>query len=64
MALITLLLVAVSFGAYVLYKYLESCRSHKVPIGLKPLPGPKGKALFDFLCDNDYSSLLRPKTPH
>jgi hypothetical protein len=46
MALLTLLLVAASFSAYVLYKYLESCRLHKVPTGLKPLPGPKGMALL------------------
>ncbi len=42
MALLTLLLAATLLGAFALYKYLESCRLHRIPTGLKPLPGPKG----------------------
>lgn len=55
MALLTLLVAAAFFSAYAIYKYVESCRSHKVPTGLKPLPGPKGMALFDF--PNNFSHL-------
>ena len=58
MALLTLLLAAAFFSAYAIYKYLESCRLHKVPTGLKHLPGPKGMALFDFLSNNNDPSLL------
>lgn len=43
MALPTLLLIAVVVGAYALYKYLDTSRRHRIPSGLKPLPGPKGK---------------------
>lgn len=42
MALPTFLLAAVLLGAYALYKYVESSRRHRIPKGLKPLPGPKG----------------------
>ncbi|KAJ4325590.1 hypothetical protein N0V94_000545 [Neodidymelliopsis sp. IMI 364377] len=42
MAYQTIILAAVCLGAFTLYKYLESCRRHKVPTGLKQLPGPKG----------------------
>lgn len=42
MALYTFSLVAVVLGAYILHKYLESSRRHRIPKGLKPLPGPKG----------------------
>jgi hypothetical protein len=42
MALPTLLLIAVLVGAYALYKYLDTSRRHRIPRGLKPLPGPKG----------------------
>jgi hypothetical protein len=44
MAFPTLLLVAVVLGTYALYKYWESSRRHRIPKGLKPLPGPKGMA--------------------
>jgi hypothetical protein len=45
MALPTLLLLAVIVGAYALYKYRDTSRRHRIPKGLKPLPGPKGTAL-------------------
>ena len=43
MAIPSLLLALVSLGAYVLYKVWESSRRNRIPTGLKPLPGPKGK---------------------
>jgi hypothetical protein len=43
MALPTLLLVAIFLGAYALYKYWDASRRHRIPRGLKPLPGPKGR---------------------
>ncbi|KAL5117698.1 hypothetical protein ACEQ8H_004446 [Pleosporales sp. CAS-2024a] len=42
MAFSTLVLVAVLLGAYAVYKHLNSSRRHRIPKGLKPLPGPKG----------------------
>lgn len=42
MALPTLLFAAVLLGAYVLYKFLDISQRHRIPKGLKPLPGPKG----------------------
>ncbi|KAF2632514.1 cytochrome P450 [Macroventuria anomochaeta] len=51
MALLTLILVATCLSAYALYKYLESCRLHKVPTGLKPLPGPKGYPIIGSIPD-------------
>ncbi|KAF1941580.1 cytochrome P450 [Clathrospora elynae] len=42
MAFFTLSLAAVVLGAYALYKYWEASRRHRIPKGLKPLPGPKG----------------------
>jgi hypothetical protein len=45
MALSTLFLAAVLLGAYALYKYWDTSRRHRIPKGLKPLPGPKGTAL-------------------
>jgi hypothetical protein len=45
MALSTLLLVAIFLGAYALYKYWDTSRRHRIPRGLKPLPGPKGMTL-------------------
>lgn len=42
MAISTLPLVAVFLGAYALYKLWDTSRRHRVPRGLKPLPGPKG----------------------
>jgi hypothetical protein len=44
MAISVLSLVAVLLGAYALYKYLDTSRRHRIPKGLKPLPGPKGTA--------------------
>jgi hypothetical protein len=44
MAFPTLLLAAVLLGAYALYRYQDTSRRHRVPKGLKPLPGPKGIA--------------------
>jgi hypothetical protein len=44
MALPTLALIATFIGLYAVYKYWESCRRNRIPSGLKPLPGPKGKA--------------------
>jgi hypothetical protein len=46
MAFLTLLLAGVLLGAYALYKYWDSSRHQKTPKGLKPLPGPKGKATY------------------
>jgi hypothetical protein len=46
MALPTLVLLAVFVGAYALYKYRDISRRHRIPKGLKPLPGPKGTALI------------------
>jgi hypothetical protein len=45
MALPTLLLLAVFVGAYALYRYWDTSRRHRIPQGLKPLPGPKGMSL-------------------
>jgi hypothetical protein len=42
MAFPTLLVAAVLLGAYALYKYWDTSRRHRIPTGLKPLPGPKG----------------------
>ncbi|KAF2132279.1 cytochrome P450 [Dothidotthia symphoricarpi CBS 119687] len=42
MAFPTLILGVVLFGAYALYKYLNTSRCNKIPTGLKELPGPKG----------------------
>jgi hypothetical protein len=44
MTLPTWFLVPILLGAYALYKYLDTSRRHRVPKGLKPLPGPKGTA--------------------
>ncbi|KAI8937455.1 hypothetical protein NX059_005177 [Plenodomus lindquistii] len=38
----SLLFAAVFVGAYAIYKYWDISRRHRVPTGLKPLPGPKG----------------------
>lgn len=45
MAVPTLLLVVVFLAVYALYKYRDSSRRHRVPKGLKPLPGPQGMVL-------------------
>lgn len=42
MAFPSFLLVAALLGAYALYKYWDISRRHRIPKGLKPLPGPKG----------------------
>ncbi|KAH4945452.1 hypothetical protein HBI24_106690 [Parastagonospora nodorum] len=42
MAVPLLLLVAVFLAVYALYRYRDSSRRHRIPTGLKPLPGPKG----------------------
>lgn len=44
MAFHTILLAAALLGAYALYKYIGTSRRHRVPKGLRPLPGPKGTA--------------------
>lgn len=49
MAFPTFIFAAVLFGAYALYKYWDTCRRHRVPAGLKPLPGPKGIVLHPLL---------------
>ncbi|KAF2819935.1 cytochrome P450 2E1 [Ophiobolus disseminans] len=51
MALPTFLLVAVVLGAYALYKYLDTSRRHRIPKGLKPLPGPKGYPIIGSVPD-------------
>ncbi|KAA8615000.1 cytochrome p450 [Pyrenophora tritici-repentis] len=42
MGLPSLLLAAVLLGVYALYKHWAASRRHRIPTGLKPLPGPKG----------------------
>ncbi|KAF2856684.1 cytochrome P450 2E1 [Plenodomus tracheiphilus IPT5] len=42
MASPSFLFAAFFLGAYALYKYWDISRRHRVPTGLKPLPGPKG----------------------
>jgi hypothetical protein len=37
--------LAVFIGGYALYKYWDTSRRHRIPKGLKPLPGPKGMSL-------------------
>jgi len=52
MALTTLLLAAVVLlGAWSLYKYWEISRRHRIPTGLKPLPGPKGYPIIGAVPD-------------
>jgi hypothetical protein len=46
MALPTLLLAVVLLGAYALYQYRATSRRHRVPKGLKALPGPKGMTML------------------
>jgi hypothetical protein len=61
MALPTLVLLVVFVSAYALYKYWDTSRRHRIPKGLKPLPGPKGTAFSigrnssppRILCDDD-----------
>jgi hypothetical protein len=43
MGLPTFLLALVSLGVYALYRFWDSSRRNRIPTGLKPLPGPKGK---------------------
>jgi hypothetical protein len=50
MGLSTMLLAAAMLAAYALYRYWDSSRRHRIPTGLKPLPGPKGMA-FTRLAD-------------
>jgi len=74
MAFPTLLLVAILLGAYALYKYLDTSRRHRVPKGLKPLPGPKGMAAlpigtafspsWTLTINNHICSHYRPRLPH
>ncbi|KAF1841816.1 cytochrome P450 [Cucurbitaria berberidis CBS 394.84] len=51
MALQTFLVAVVLLGAYALYKYLDTSRRHRIPKGLKPLPGPKGYPIIGSVPD-------------
>ncbi|KAL6712338.1 hypothetical protein ACN47E_000215 [Coniothyrium glycines] len=51
MALHTYLLAALSLAAYAVYLYLDTRRRHRIPKGLKPLPGPKGYPLVGSVPD-------------
>lgn len=46
MGLPSILLAVAVLGAYALYRYWDSSRRHRIPTGLKPLPGPKGMDLI------------------
>lgn len=61
MAFLTLLVVGTVLFALTLWKRISASRRHRIPSGLKPLPGPKGMALcyayFDSLVPQGSSAL-------
>ncbi|KAF2867212.1 cytochrome P450 [Massariosphaeria phaeospora] len=51
MALLTLLFVGTLVGVYAVWKYIEASRRHRIPTGLKTLPGPKGYPIIGSIPD-------------